>query len=226
MTGQAISEVLPFAVAVAIVPIPIIAVIVILFSRRARVNGPLFLLGWASGLAIAFGLVLVLASAADPSEDTTASDGVSWLRIGLGVLLLLAAARSWRKRPAPGSTPELPGWLAGVDDLVPGKALVLAVLLAAVNPKNLVLVVGAATGVAQLGVSTSDAVAALVVFVVVGSLSVAAPVCYYLFGGERAKVALDEAKGWLAMNNAAVMTVLFVVFGVVLIANALPPLTD
>jgi threonine/homoserine/homoserine lactone efflux protein len=226
MTAQAISEVLPFAVAVAIVPIPIIAVIVILFSRRARVNGPVFLLGWASGLAIAFGLVLVLASAADPSEDTTASDGVSWLRIGLGVLLLLAAARSWRKRPAPGSTPELPGWLAGVDDLVPGKALVLAVLLAAVNPKNLVLVVGAATGVAQLGVSTGDAVAALVVFVVVGSVSVAAPVCYYLFGGERAKVALDEAKGWLAVNNAAVMTVLFVVFGVVLIANALPPLTD
>lgn len=217
---------LPFAIAVAIVPVPIIAVIVILFSRRARVNGPVFLLGWATGLAVAFGLVYALASATDPSSDEAASDGASWLRIALGVALLLAAVRSWRKRPASGATAELPGWMAGVDDLAPAKTVGLAVLLAAVNPKNLVLIVGAATGVAQLGVPTSDAVAALVVFVVVGSLSVAVPVCYYLLGGERAKVALDGAKSWLALNNATVMTVLFVVFGVLLISNGLAPLTD
>ena len=40
--GQGISEVLPFAVGVAIVPVPIIAVILMLFSQRARINGPLF----------------------------------------------------------------------------------------------------------------------------------------------------------------------------------------
>ena len=32
-------------------------------------------------------------------------------------------------------------------------------------------------------------------------------------------------KGWLAVHNAAVMTVLFLVFGVELIAKGLPPLT-
>jgi len=109
---------------------------------------------------------------------------------------------------------------------VPEKLRITFRHLAAVNPKNLVLIVGAATGVAQLGVPTSDAVAALVVFVVVGSLSVAAPVCYYLLGGERAKATLDGAKSWLVLNNATVMTVLFVVFGVVLISNGLAPLTD
>ena len=41
--GQAIGEVLPFAVGVAISPVPIIAVILVLFSARARVNGPAFL---------------------------------------------------------------------------------------------------------------------------------------------------------------------------------------
>ena len=38
--GQGISEVLTFAVGVAISPVPIIAVILMLFSQRARVNGP------------------------------------------------------------------------------------------------------------------------------------------------------------------------------------------
>ena len=55
--SQAIAEVLPFAIGVAIVPIPIIAVILMLFSARARVNGPLFLLGWVAGLTALFLLV-------------------------------------------------------------------------------------------------------------------------------------------------------------------------
>jgi Na+/phosphate symporter len=37
--GQGIGEVLTFAVGVAISPLPIIAVILMLFSRRAKVNG-------------------------------------------------------------------------------------------------------------------------------------------------------------------------------------------
>ncbi len=41
-----ISAVLTFAIGVAISPVPIIAVILVLFSRGARVNGPAFLAGW------------------------------------------------------------------------------------------------------------------------------------------------------------------------------------
>lgn len=223
--GQAISEVLPFAIGVAIVPIPVIAVILMLFSDRARVNGPVFLLGWVAGLTLAFGVVYVIADATGASTDTTASDGVSWLRIALGAGLLLAAARTWQKKPAPGSTPELPKWMTGIDDVAPGKALGLGGLLAAANPKNLILIVGAATGLAQLGPSTSDAVVALLAFVAVGSLSVAGPVVYYLVGGDRATAALTELKEWLAAHNTAVMTVLLLVFGVVLIANGLGSLT-
>ena len=224
--GQGVSEVLPFAVGVAIVPIPVVAVILMLFSRRARVNGPLFLLGWVAGLTVAFGAVYALSDAGDVATDSTASDSVSWGTLVLGVLLLLMAVRSWQKRPAPGVTPPLPKWMAGMDAIAPGKALGLGVVLSAANPKNLILVIGAATGLAQLGLSTGDAVVALIVFVVIGSLSVVGPVAYYFAGGENATRTLDELKGWLATNNAAVMAVLFLVFGAVLVSNGLAPLTD
>jgi hypothetical protein len=224
--GQGISEVLTFAVGVAISPVPIIAVILMLFSSRARINGPAFLLGWVAGLAIVSGVTYAIADASDASTDTTASDSVSWVKIGLGALLLLLAARTWRKRPAAGAAPELPKWMAGIDALRPGKVLGLGVVLSAVNPKNLILAVGAAAGLAQLSISTGDAVVSLIVFVVVGSITIAGPVVYYLVGGESAKGALDELKTWLGEHNAAVMTVLFLVFGVVLIAKGLAPLTD
>ena len=99
-------------------------------------------------------------------------------------------------------------------------------LLAGVNPKNLLLTVAAATGLAQLGLSTADAVGSIVVFVIVGSLTIAIPVVYYLVGGEHARKELDHTKTWLGIHNAAVMAVLFVVFGVDLIAKGLPPLTS
>jgi hypothetical protein len=45
------------------------------------------------------------------------------------------------------------------------------------------------------------------------------PVVYFFTGGEKAKRSLDELKAWLGANNAAVTTVLLLVFGVVLISK-------
>ncbi len=224
--GQGISEVLPFAIGIAISPMPIIAVILMLFSPRAKVNGPMFLFGWVLGLSVASGVVYLLSDAANASTDSTSSDTVSWVKIGLGVLLLALARRNWAKRPKAGEAPELPKWMAMVDSITPIKAFGLAVVLSVVNPKNLALVIGAAAGLGQLAISTGDAVVALVVFVVVASLSIALPVIYDLVGGAHARATLDDMKTWLSTNNNAVMAVLLLVFGVVLLSRGLAPLSN
>ena len=223
--GQGIGEVLTFAVGVAISPVPIIAVILMLFSARAKVNGPMFLVGWVVALAVVSFAVYFASDASDPSTSSGASDAISWGKVVLGTLLLVLALRSWRNRPAPGEQPDMPKWMGGIDDVAPGKALVLGLLLAGVNPKNLILTVGAAASLAQLGLETADAVVSLIVFVVVGSLTIALPVVYYLVGGDRAHATLENLKAWLTVHNNAVMSVLFLVFGVNLIAKAIPPLT-
>jgi hypothetical protein len=223
--GAGIAEVLTFAVAVAISPVPIIGVILMLFSRRAHANGLAFLTGWVATLAVVGAVVYVISDQSNASTSNSASDSISWLKLVLGVLFLFLAARQWRGRPAAGEEPRMPKWMAGIDMLTPVKALGLGVLLSGVNPKNLILTIGAAAGLAQLGISTTDAVVSLVVFVVIASVTIAGPVLYSLAGGERAKTELDGLKGWLAAHNAAVMVVLFVVLGVDLIAKGIPPLT-
>ena len=223
--GQGISEVLTFAVGVAISPVPIITVVLMLFSQRAKVNGPMFLAGWVLALAVVSGVTYVLSDANDASTSSSASDTISWGKIVFGVLFLLLAVRQWRSRPAPGADHEMPKWMAGIDTLSPGKAFGLGLLLDGVNPKNLLLTISAAAGLAQLGLSTTDAVVSLIFFVAVASLTIAGPVVYYLLGGEHAKSALDDLKGWLTVHNAAVMTVLFLILGVDLIAKGLAPLT-
>jgi hypothetical protein len=171
------------------------------------------------------------ASSPDPAKSPPARrlpptvQGPLSSKIVFGVLFLLLAVRNWRTRPKGGAEPEMPKWMAGIDTLKPVKALGLGLLLAGVNPKNLMLAAAAGAGLAALGLSSANAIGSLIVFVVIASATIAGPVAYYLLGGDRAKAQLDEMKNWLALHNNAVMAVLFLVFGAKLIADGLPPLT-
>ena len=223
--GRAISEVLPFAIGVAISPVSIIAVILVLFSARARVNGPIFAIGWVVGVAVVSVVVYLIADAGDVSSGGSASDGSYWAKLVGGVLLVLLAFRHWHKRPAPGETPDTPKWMSTIDTLTPFKAGGLAVLLAVANPKNLALSLAAGASLAQAGTSGGEAAVGLIVFVVIASLTEVVPVVFYLTGGERAARVLDGWRVWLAANNTAMMAVLFLVFGAVLFSQGLRGLT-
>src|SRR4249920_205713 len=94
--GQGISEVLTYAIGVAISPVPIIAVILMLFSQRAKVNGPIFLAGWVLTLAVVGGVVYFTADQSNAATSSTASDTISSGKIVLGILLLVLAVRDWR----------------------------------------------------------------------------------------------------------------------------------
>ena len=89
------------------------------------------------------------------------------------------------------------------------------------NPKNLVLNATAAAGIAQAGLAGSQQAVVLLVLIGVGSIGVAAPVVVYFAMGDRSARVLDEWKSWLAANNATVMMVLLLVFGVVLIGKGI-----
>ena len=67
--GRAIGGSLPLAAGIAISPIPIIAVVLMLTSRKARANGPAFVLGWLLGLGIVGVIVLSLAGSAGAGEE-------------------------------------------------------------------------------------------------------------------------------------------------------------
>ena len=219
--GNAIGDILPLAIGVVISPVPIIAVILMLFTPRAKANGPAFLIGWVGGLAIAGSVVLVLANAGKISAGGTPSTTSYVIRLLLGLLLLFMAVRQWQSRPQEGEEPEMPKWMAGIDAFTPGKALGLAALLSGVNPKNLALTLSATLTIAQAGLVSAQPWLALIAFIVIASISVGAPVLYYLLAGEKAEKTLNSWKAWLSANNATVMFVLFLIFGVKLIGDSL-----
>jgi hypothetical protein len=99
------------------------------------------------------------------------------------------------------------------------------VVLSALNPKNLTI---CAVGGAMIGgtsVATVEQVAAIAVFTVIGTSTVAVPVLSYLVARERLRASLDGLREWLERNSRAVVSTLLVAIGLVLLAQALVSLT-
>jgi hypothetical protein len=223
--GEAIGQSLPLAIGVALSPVPIIAVVLMLTTPRARANGPAFVLGWLVGLWVVGAIVLALAGPGGASEQGQPATWVSWLKLLLGLGLLLVAVRQFRGRPHQGEEASLPKWMGAIDRFAPGQALGGGAALAAANPKNLLLAVGAAAAIAQLGIPGGQQAVAYAVFAVIGTLGVGAPVVLYFATGTRSAELLGRLKDWMAHNNAVIMAVLCLVIGVKLVGDALSGLT-
>ena len=224
--GPAIGDILPLAVGVAISPVPIIAIVLMLGTPRARSNGLAFALGWLVGLTIVGGALLALARGNSQEDDGGPETWVSIVKLALGVLFVLLAARTWRGRPRAGQEAVMPKWMQAIDTFTTGRSLVFGVLLSGVNPKNLALTIAAATTIAQTGISGGESAGALIVFILIGSLSILTPVFIYFALGTRAAVILDELKDWMAGHNAAIMTVLLLVLGTKVIGDAIGGLSS
>ncbi|GIG02970.1 GAP family protein [Catellatospora citrea] len=217
--GGAVAGVVPYALGVAASPLPIIAVILVLFSDRARIAGPAFLAGALAGVIAVGAAVYVLTGYGYLDGDHQGGTVSQVVRIALGLVLLYAA---WmhvvRHRRANGQH-AMPKWMASADRWSPVKAAILALLMYGVDPKNLALCVGAAKSLAAS--STVVAMVALSIFAVLACLPVAVPVVLYLAGGDRAARHLDRLKTWLSKHHLLVMAGLLLVFGILLISHGL-----
>jgi hypothetical protein len=219
--GGAIGQTFATAVGVALSPVPIIAVILMLITPRARTNGPAFIVGWLAGLAVVGAVVLAVAGPVVDTGETGPSAWAGWVKLVLGLLVLLIAVRQFRGRPRSAEDRTAPRWMAAIDRFGAGRSLLLAAALAGANPKNLLLTVAAATTVARTGLPPGRQAAVFAVFAVVGTLGVGTPVALYLLLGKRSVTMLGRLKDWMSAHSAVIMSVLCLVIGAKLLGDAL-----
>jgi threonine/homoserine/homoserine lactone efflux protein len=218
---EAIGQVLPLAVVAALSPFPIIAVVLMLATPRARTNGPAFLLGWIAGFTVVGTIVLLASSGIDATDDGEQATWVSVLELALGLLLVALAVKQWRGRPRGDRPAELPRWMRSIDQFHPPKAAGMGALLSAINPKNLLLTVAAGAAIAATGIGAGGQAIALAVFIVVGTLGVGTPVVAFFVLGERSAKPLDELKSWMGANNTAIMAVITLVIGAKILGDGI-----
>jgi threonine/homoserine/homoserine lactone efflux protein len=219
--NHAVGEILPFALGIAISPIPVIAAILMLLSPKARVTSVGFLLGWLTGIVVAVTVFVLLSSILPEAGDDGSQPVKAVIQLVLGALLLLLAVRQWRGRPKPGEEPALPKWMQAIDRITFATAFGLGFLLSAINPKNLLMAAAAGVAIGAAALGTGDVIVVVAVFTVIAASTVLVPVVAYLIASERLRAPLDALRTWLARENAVIMAVLLLVIGVSLIGKGI-----
>jgi threonine/homoserine/homoserine lactone efflux protein len=157
-----------------------------------------------------------------PQPDPDSDDpGVNWLKLGIGIVFLLMAAKQWAKRPRPGREPEVPGWMGTIDSATPPRAALLGMALSGANPKNLALTLTAAASIAEAGLDSTDTAIAVAAFTALGSITVAGSVLFYLLAGDRAARPLAAVKQFMADNNPVILMVVLLLLGAKLLGDGL-----
>ena len=162
--GPALGDVLPLAAAVALFPIPVLAIILMLLSPRGATSVPAFLLGWVGGIVAIVAVAALLTGGVEEVADD-APEAIGWMRIASAWCLLLFGLKKWFGRPDANSDPEMPGWMSAIGDFSPFKALGVGPgTRPLLNPKNIALAASAGTAVGAPGLATAEAIAVGAVF--------------------------------------------------------------
>lgn len=217
----AIGETLPLALGIAISPIPVIAVILMLLSPKAKRTSIGFLLGWVLGIVVALVIFILLSGLIPENDPDEAKPIAGSVKIVLGGLLLLLAIRQWRQRPKEGEAEKLPKWMGAIDSMTAGRGFVLAFLLAGVNPKNLLLAASAGVTIGTSPAGPGGTVVASAIFAIIAACTVAIPVIAYLTASDRMRGPLESLRVWLIRHNAAAMSVVLSILGFAVIGKGI-----
>ncbi|WP_166793137.1 GAP family protein [Cryobacterium lactosi] len=218
----AFGAVLPVAVAVALSPFPIIAVVLVLLSPSGRSAGLAFLAGRVVGVALIVVLVAAISDLLERSED--AAPIVALLRLLVGAALVVLAVWKWRGRPRTAADSALPAWMGAIEGSSPAGAARLAFLLSVANPKELLLGVGAGVTIGSAGLPLAATLTVAAGYTVIACLSVLVPVGVFVVAGERIRERLNEVREFLVRHNTAIMSVVLLVIGAALIGGGLADL--
>jgi Sap, sulfolipid-1-addressing protein len=203
-------------------PLALSATIVVLESRRGRLNGIVFALAFLAGASLVVAIVLLVGSVTVPDEGHGTAATVVELLVGLVLIACFPPLRRRALAPAPktdaaASHPVLDM----LRRLTPLNAAVAGVLLGVGGPKRLTITLVAAGSIATAGFTDVEQIALAVVFVVLASVVVWAPVLVYVVAGARAGAWLESMQAWLAARQRTITAWSVLVIGVALAADAL-----
>ena len=89
---EAIIKSFPMAMGIAFSPGPILAIIMLLMTKRAKISGPVFLLGWIIGIQLVGSIIIFMPGVI--ASHGGMSDATGTVKIITGILLLLLVKSS------------------------------------------------------------------------------------------------------------------------------------
>jgi len=177
-------------------------------------NAVAWLAGWSLSTFGTAAIIVLFLGGFDFSKAGTPSNAACGAQIAIGVLLIVAAARFWRRRPArTGKLPEEPKWMKRIGTMRPIWAFLIGAFWI-----NTALVVAAAIDALRAELP-SGSLAVLALFTLVTASVQGALILYAYLAPARAAVGLGRIREWIARNQEVALAVIAAVLAVWLAAK-------
>ena len=194
--GTLFLELLPLAVVCALSPWAIVAVILMLASGRPS-NAVWWLAAWTLSTFAVGALVILFLNGFDYSKPSNPKTVACIVQVLLGVLLLVAAARLWSRRPArTGKLRDEPGWMARIGRMKPIWAFLIGAFWI-----NTVLVVAAGVDALRAELPTGEALAVFAGFALATGAVQGALILYARLLPERAATGLTRIREFIGVST-------------------------
>jgi len=216
---EALKDAFPMSLGLALSPFPLIAIIIILMTPKAKSNSLWFLLGWISGIYGIGLLVLVIPGLGSNHDTPSIYSGA--IRIALGLSLLIFALKTWLNRPRRGDEIVTPKLFLSIDKFGLRKSMLTGFLFSAANVKNMAFSAAGAIRINQSLAANQSIFIALLLFSLIGSLTLIFPVIIYAFAEKKIEPTFLLWKKWLIKNNAIVLVLILGFIGLILVKGGI-----
>lgn len=207
-----LAELLPLTVAAAVLPVWIIMTLFLLRGPGGVRKASAFVAG-AVGVRLLQG---VLFGFVFGSDDAAGGDQANTIKATLllvvGILMLVAAYKKWRKEEDPDGPP--PKWMSTLSGLSALKALGVGALLMAVAVKQWVFTLSALAVIDEGQLGLPAAILLFLIFVAGAQSLTVAPIVAAALSPARSEKLLDSAQAFLERHNRAITIAVSLLFGI------------
>jgi heme/copper-type cytochrome/quinol oxidase subunit 4 len=197
-------------------PATIVVFILLLATTRAKVNAAAFLIGWSVSLVVVFSVSYAVGGA-QSSQQGGGRTALELLEVVLGLGLVLAAIRQWRRRHRPRSNSGVTHTLsARLQNLNPWEAAIVGVL-----KQPWALTAAAAVVVIRDHAGWKVALIAFLVFTIVSTATVAVTFLYYARRPGEANEHLENLRDRMVRAGPTIAVVVYLLVAAYLIADGI-----
>ncbi len=215
---EIITALIPLGFAAAFQPPQIIALLVLLQSKRSAVNGLAFIAGmFVFRLVLGFGFWFLASGVEEAIESTGGRFGilVNGVLIVLGLLLLVKALGHVFSRNEEDQTAA--SWLGSLEDVSPLRAGLVGIAVLALDPKDWILDLAVVNLIADADLGGGISLLAYLLYMLLAKSLLLMPFALMLVSPKRAKKILGDLNSWMKAHAHTIEIITLVIFGLMFI---------
>lgn len=204
-------ELLPLILGNVLAPLWLIIVLLLLASPGGILKASAFVLGMTLTRVVQGALFGVVLARGVTGNDGDGSPVVTTLKLMLGILLLIAAFKKWRKEEDPDEPP--PKWMQSLDQTTALKAFGMGALGIAVGPKLWAFTLSALAVINQADLAQTGAIIAYAAYIVFAQILLILAILISAVAPQGSRAFLKRAIDWLTTYNRPITVAVALIFG-------------